>query len=104
MAVRFVVALTFLFATQFAQAQTNEPGTLARFLTLQECIDLALSKNLDVQIQRVTMEAASASLTSSYGAYDPSFSIFARRDFLSQPSEVDFKKGRRGLSVQSDDR
>ena len=92
MFVRFVLALALIIAAPFAHAQTNRAGTNTRYLTLQECIDLALSKNLDVQIQRVSTDIANYTFTSAFGAYDPSLSIFGRRDFLSQPLELDVKK------------
>lgn len=73
-------------------AQTNQVNTsLTRSLKLDECIDLALANNLDIQIQRLNTDLAGYSLTATYGAYDPNFSLFARRDFLSSPSEIDPK-------------
>src|SRR5438270_7937548 len=88
------VRLPWLFCCFIAcccSAQTNQVHTNARSLKLEECIDLALANNLDVQIQRLNTDIASYSLTASYGAYDPSFSMFARRDFLSAPAEIDPK-------------
>ncbi len=91
MRVRLSLAL-FLLIAHSSISQTNLVRTNARSLKLEECIDLALANNLDLQIQRLTTRATDYTLTSAYGAYDPAFSLFARRDFLSQPSDIDFKK------------
>jgi hypothetical protein len=97
MCIRFVLALALTLMAPALPAQTHGTGIITRYLTLQECLDLALAKNLDVQIQRISTGLAGDSLTSAYGPYDPVFSLSARRDFLSQPLDIDPKK--RGLDA-----
>jgi outer membrane protein TolC len=75
-----------------ASGQTNPPGTRSRILSLDESIEMALNRNLDLQIQRATADVAEFDLKSSYGAYDPLFSFSATHDFLSQPGDFDPKK------------
>ena len=73
-------------------AQTAEPPLAPKRLSLTECIDLALARNFDVQIQHLSADMAAFSLTSSYGAYDPVLSFQARHDFVAQPADFDPKK------------
>ncbi|MBU6401333.1 MAG: hypothetical protein KGS61_13540, partial [Verrucomicrobia bacterium] len=87
-AVHLVLALCL--GGELGQGQTTR--TPARFLTLRDCIDLALKQNLDVQIERYAPEIARFTLEGSYGAYDPVFTFDATRDFLTTPSGVDPKK------------
>jgi outer membrane protein len=63
-----------------------------RFLTLRECVDLALTHSLDLQIEHLTLESAQFGLNASYGAYDPTFSFQIRRDYVATPSDFDPKK------------
>src|ERR1041385_2616037 len=103
MRVRLSLAL-FLLIAHSSISQTNLVRTNARSLKLEECIDLALANNLDLQIQRLTTRATDYTLTSAYGACDPAFSLFARRDFLSQPSDIDFKKTTPDFPYRSEER
>jgi outer membrane protein len=91
MRVRLLLGFSYMLAC-CCFAQTNQIHTNSRSVKLEECIDLALANNLDIQIQRLNTDLGAYSLTASYGAYDPVFSLFARRDYLAQPATVDFKK------------
>jgi outer membrane protein TolC len=53
---------------------TNVPGIM-RELSLQDCIELALKHNLDLQIDRLNPLIAQFGLQASYGPYDPTFSF-----------------------------
>jgi outer membrane protein TolC len=75
-----------------APAQSNPPATRIRLVSLDESIEMALSRNLDLQIQRASADVARFDLNSSYGAYDPQFSFSANHDYLSQPGDFDPKK------------
>ncbi len=44
-------------------------------LSLDDCIQMSLQHNLDVQIQRLNPEIARFTLSGSYGAYDPSLNL-----------------------------
>ena len=63
-----------------------------RSLSLRECIDLALGRNLDLRIEHLTADVAGYNLSSSYGAYAPLFSFGARHDYVSQPGDFDPQK------------
>ena len=52
-------------------AAENSAPVETRELSLQECIDLTLKYNLELQFDRYTPEIARYNLKSAYGAYDP---------------------------------
>jgi outer membrane protein TolC len=80
-----------LVSTQFGFAQTHPPEK-TRTLSLRECILMALTRNLDLEIVRMSVDVARFNLNGSYGAYVPTFSFSARHDFVSQPPDFDPKK------------
>jgi outer membrane protein TolC len=57
-----------------AGTSTNAP-TNVRQLSLQDCIQLALKHNLDLQIDRYGPQISLYNLRADYGAYDPSFNL-----------------------------
>jgi len=90
---RFRMLLALALASPFLVAgQSNPPATRTRLLSLDECIEMALSRNLDLQIQRATANIARFELNGSYGAYVPQFSFSARHDHVSQPGDFDVDK------------
>jgi outer membrane protein TolC len=78
--------------------QTNSPvpapaaGPGPRLMTVQECIELALRQNLDLQIEHLSNDIAGYDLNASYGPYDPIFSFSATHRYDSVPQDVDFKR------------
>ena len=75
-----------------ASAQsTNAPVRVQR-LSLRECIDLALTRNLDLQIERVSVDIAQYGLQGAYGVYSPTFSLRAVNSYVDQPSDFDVDK------------
>ncbi len=52
-------------------AADNNAPTETRELSLQECIDLTLKNNIELQISRYQPEISRYNLKASYGAYDP---------------------------------
>ncbi len=58
-------------------------------VTLDDCIQMALQKNLDIRIQRLAPEIARATLSGAYWAYEPTFSAGASHRSVSQPGGVD---------------
>jgi HAE1 family hydrophobic/amphiphilic exporter-1 len=86
------VALAFFSLSWVVVAQSNptlEATNLlagARLLSLQDCIQLALKHNLDVQIQRYNPEIDLYNLRASYGGYDPTAKFSANHEYLVQPS------------------
>ena len=69
-----------------------ENASEQRPLAMQECIQMALQHNLDLQIERLSPQMAKYYLKSSYGMYDPDLKFTARRDIENVPGGVDFKK------------
>src|SRR5215471_12408639 len=69
-----------------APAQTNQANV--RVLSLQDCIQLALQHNLDLQIDRYNPEFALFALKGSYGAYDPTFTFSGEHDHTDQGSTI----------------
>src|SRR5437762_51961 len=70
-----------------AQAQTN--SLTPRDMSMEDCIDIALKHNLDVQIKRYNPELSRYALGALYGAYDPAFSISAEHDHRESAGGVD---------------
>jgi outer membrane protein TolC len=60
-----------------AQAQTagSREGKPTRILSMQDCIQIALEHNLDIQIQRYNSKIAFFGLEGAYGAWDPNVTI-----------------------------
>jgi len=83
----FVMGASLLFSTQ-SKADT----AARRSFTLRECVEMAITRNFDVQLERLSADIARYNLDTSYGAYVPLFSFQARRDFVSQPADFDPKK------------
>jgi outer membrane protein TolC len=59
---------------------------------LRDCIDLALSRNLALRIEHLTVEMAGDELSSAYGAYSPNFSFDATHSYESDLGSFDEKK------------
>jgi outer membrane protein TolC len=81
-----------LCAAVASSAQITNPPPGIRSLSLRECVELALSKNLDLRIERLKLDMATNFLFGAYGVYDPDLSFAAQRNFVSQPSNFDPKK------------
>jgi outer membrane protein TolC len=73
---------------------TNVPSIAkVRPVSLRECLQSALQRNLDIQIARRAPNIARYNLSASYGLeYDPVFSFGANRAFQDQPGMLDFDK------------
>lgn len=65
-----VIALILVFAAVAARAETNS----AQSLTLRECIERALSQNLDIQIERINPSIARWGVVREQSVYDPTLS------------------------------
>src|SRR5258708_3761465 len=90
MRVLLLAALT-LTARLPAGAELTNNLFATRPLSLRQCFDLALSRNLDLQIEHLNTEIASDDLFSSYGVYVPTLSFRAEHDFVSQPQDFNPK-------------
>jgi outer membrane protein TolC len=65
------VALAALFVSVGVSHVHAQEAQQVQSLTLQECIERALSGNLDLQIERVTPAISAWSIVSARGAFDP---------------------------------
>src|SRR6267142_3651960 len=68
-------------------AQTNSAEN--RSMSLEDCIEIALHHNLDVQIKRYNPEIAAFNLGGLYGGYEPNLNLSAERDDNQQPGCFD---------------
>ncbi len=83
----FSIGITLLAAATVALGQTEDQVT--RKLSLEECIEVALQHNLDIQIRRQSPEIARYSLRADYGAYDPTLSIGGQHQYSLSPGGLD---------------
>src|SRR3954451_21387591 len=82
-------------------AQTNAPE--GRKLSLEDCIEIALRHNLDIEINRLNPELARFTLSGTYGAYDPTLNISGQHDYSVQPGSVDAEGRTFGASARESD-
>lgn len=75
-----------------ASAQLTNNFSSSRPVSLRQSFDLALSRNLDLQIEHLSRDIAGYNLFGAYGVYVPNLSFRAEHDFVSQPADVDPKK------------
>lgn len=76
-----------LLAVGLAPALRAAPAAKPQELSLDECVQIALQHNLDVQIQRINPQIGRLTLSGAYGAYDPSFTAGYSHNYnLSTPS------------------
>ena len=68
------------------RADTNR---VQKLVTLEECIQTALLQNRDLQIERLNPEIARATLSGSYGYYDPLLAMDARTENASDSGGFD---------------
>src|SRR3984885_6193724 len=78
--------VAIFFSTVLAvAAQTNLNVSAARQMSLQDCIQQALSHNFDVQIERYDPEISFFNLRAAYGGYDPTFDFSGQHNFDVSP-------------------
>jgi HAE1 family hydrophobic/amphiphilic exporter-1 len=84
----FSVIIFFLAAVFAVDAQTNFNATSSRPMSLSDCIQEALSHNLDVQITRYNPQISLYNLGAAYGGYDPALNFSGEHDFNVQPGQI----------------
>jgi outer membrane protein TolC len=72
---QFTKSLWVLFLVTVVSVGAEPAAASRRTLTLDECVRLALEHNLDLQISRYNPKISLFQLDSSYGIYDPLFSL-----------------------------
>src|SRR5579871_3044205 len=70
-----------------ATATSDKPRT-ARTLSLQDCIELALAHNFDIQIQRFNPLIDQYALQAVYSAYDPTMTLTAQKSYNGSPGSL----------------
>jgi outer membrane protein TolC len=88
MRVRTLLAL-ILCAVAAAYSQTTNPPANTRSLSMRECLDLALTHNLHVQIEHLTLSISDDALRSAYGVYSPIYTFQASHSFESTVENFD---------------
>jgi outer membrane protein TolC len=88
MRIRILLGLV-LSAAAVASAQTTNPPANTRALSLRECLDLALTHNLHVQIEHLSYDIAGDMLSGSYGVYSPTYSFEASHHYESDVENFD---------------
>jgi outer membrane protein TolC len=84
-----ILRILFVLASAgtVALAQTNATPNV-RQISLQDCIQLALGHNLDLQIDRYNPAIALFNLRGDYGAYDPAFTLSGQHDHNEAGSQL----------------
>ena len=91
MRVQTLLALA-ICANISAFSQTTSAPASTWSLSLRNCLDLALSHNLTLQIQHLTFAIANDSLSSAYGVYSPIYSFEASHAYESALGNFDPQK------------
>jgi len=91
MRVRTLAALACCAALT-AFSQSPQPLTNSRPVSLAQCIELAVSRNLDVQIEHLAADMAGDNLSGAYGVYIPVFSFEASHGYNDIPGNFDARK------------
>jgi outer membrane protein len=84
--------LALLIGATTAPAQTNAPAE-TRELSLQDCVQLALQHNLDLQIERYNPQIARFGLSAAYGGYEPSLFLSGQHDHNESRRQQNFNTG-----------
>ena len=76
-------------ASAMSAAAQESTNMQERAMSLEDCIEIALHHNLDVQIKRFSPELAGYTLAGTYGAYDPTLSLGGSHSYFLQPGGID---------------
>ncbi len=76
-----------MMAVLTLSVRAESPQT--RALSLEDCIQIAIQHNLDVQIVRTGPQIAQFTLSGSYGSYDPQFRFSGSHDSNLAPGGFD---------------
>ena len=80
------ILLMLAGASVAALAQTNAPEV--RKLSLEDCIQSALEKNLDLHIARYNPPLALSDLQAAYAGYNPNFTVGGAHNYSMTVGEV----------------
>ena len=89
---RPLLKLGWILCLVVVSAATQPARAEKRSVTLNECLQLALKHNLDLQIERYSPQIARFNLGASFGYYDPVFRVGVTESDDNFPERVDPKK------------
>jgi outer membrane protein len=69
--------------------QATQTNSTTSYLSLSDCIRMALKHNLDIQIVRYDVEVSRDYLRGAYGAYEPVLDVSGSHSFSASPGGVD---------------
>ena len=100
---RFTTAILLgIGITLGLQAQVD-PGSSVTPLSLNDCIQMALERNLTLKVERIRPVIADSNLSIAYAGWDPSFTSSYTRFHRQQPGRVDeFNRPIPGTSSDTD--
>lgn len=93
----FLAAVMAAALTLGARAESTQ----TRALSLEDCIQIAIQHNLDVQIVRTAPQIAQFTLSGAYGSYDPLFRFSGSHDYDLAPGGFD-DQGRFYVGTESE--
>lgn len=88
---RFLLCLAICAIAKTSAHTTNSPIS-TRALSLRNCFDLALDRNLDLRIEHLQVEMAGAALSGAYGVYSPNFTLDAKHGYETVLGDYDPRK------------
>jgi outer membrane protein TolC len=96
-----VTTFTTLAQTNSSAAGTN--GAETKSMSLEDCVEIALHHNLDIEIQRYNPQINAFNLGGLYGSYEPNLYVNGEHDENQQPGGVD-SQGRAipGAEIRTD--
>jgi len=89
-----------LAAVACALTWTHAADATRHPLSLDQCIQMAIQSNLDLQVDRLDPQIARYALRGAYGAYDPVLHLDAGRSYEDNPADMDPKKDRPDAAYQ----
>ena len=95
---------SFALAAAVASFEAGIQAAETKSVTLQDCLQMALEKNLDIRIQKLGPEISRAALWGAYGAYEPVFGAGVSYDSNTQPGGYDAQNRPYGTAQTSTER
>ena len=92
----------FTLALNLSAQTPAKTNALARPISLEDSIELALQHNLDVQISRINIDLARYTLNIGYADWEPTFSASGSHNFSSNPAGIDSRGFFPGTQTESE--
>src|SRR5713101_4564845 len=78
---KFIVFLLVMAGTCIVALAQTDTSTKTRELSLDDCIQMALKENLDLQVERLDATISLYTLNGAYSAYDPLLSVSGQHNY-----------------------